>query len=354
MNDPVRALLLTLLPVLAGLAILLVLALVVIRATGELLARRAERRRDELRALILTAVLGEPDESAPALVTLQAREGRAWSRVEQQVFTMLPKIKGDSHTMLVTLLKGRGAGRRAHENVRAGSMVRRSRAAYQLGALGDRDALGPLLGLLSDQHFLVRRTTVRALGQLKDPVAVTPLLDAVTGDPALVRDVIAALQRIGPAAAPHLRRDLEDVLDRRLAGRRGALVATVLGLHGDIAAVPVLTRALASAHEASLQGAAAEALGEIGVPTAVPALVDALQHARPEVRVRAATALGKVSDSVAVPGLVAALDAGPHEVDRAVADALVRIGPGGLGALTDHPSPYAAEALALHQLRARV
>ena len=353
MNDPVRALLLTLLPALAALVLLLVAALVVIRATGELLARRAERRRNELRALILRAVLGEPEESAPALATLQARHGRAWREVEQQVFTMLPKIRGDAHETLVTLLKGRGAARRAHESVHARSMVRRSRAAYQLGALGDRDALTPLLGLLTDRHFLVRRTAVRALGQIKEPAAVTPLLDAVTHDPALVRDVIAALQRIGPAAAPHLRRDLEGFLDRHQTGRRGALVATVLGLHGDIASVRVLTEAVAAGHEHSLRAAAAEALGEIGVPIAVPVLTGALEHADPEVRLRAAVALGKVSDPTAVAGLVAALGAGPHEVDRAVADALVRIGPSGLGALVDHPSPYAAEALALHEMRAR-
>jgi HEAT repeat protein len=351
-NDPVRALLLTLLPALAGVAVLLVVLLVAVRATGELLGRRAERRRDERRALILTAALGEPDQAAPAMAELRARQGRAWRQVEQQVFTMLPKVKGDSHTTLVALLQGRGAARRAHRYASSRSMVRRSRAAYRLGALGDREALGALIALLADEHFLVRRTAVRALGQLRDPVAVTPLLDAVTDDPALVRDVVAALQRIGADAAPHLRRDLEEVLEHRLPGRRGALVATVLGLHGDIASVRALTRALASGHESSLRAAAAEALGEIGVPVAVPALVDALEHPDAEVRVQAAVALGKVSDATALDGLLSVLDTGPHVVDRAVAEALVRLGPPGLGALADHPSPYAAEALALHLTKA--
>lgn len=351
MNDPLRALLLTLLLVLGSTAVLLVLALVVVRASSELLERMAERRRDELRQLILTALLGEPEEAGPALSALRSCEGRAWRRVEEQAFAMLPKIKGDSHEALVTLLNSRGAAVRAYENARARSLVRRSRGAYQLGALGDREAVGTLLGLLTNRHFLVRRTAVRALGQIGDPLAVPPLLDAVTAHPALVRDVIAALQRIGPEAAPYLRRDLDHLVRTEHSGRRGALVATVLGLHGDIASVPTLTEALRRGHQASLQAAAAQALGEIGVPSSVSALVAALGHARPEVRVEAAKALGKVSDASVAQALAANLGSGVHDVDRAIAGALVQLGPAGLAALELRDSPYAVEALALHRMR---
>jgi HEAT repeat protein len=350
-NEPLRALLLTLLLVLGSLTVLLVVALVVVRATSEMLERVATQRRDEMRRLILTALLGEPEESAAALATLSSRDGRAWRQVEQQAFAMLPKIKGDTHQALVTLLRSRGAAAHAYENTRARSLVRRSRGAYQLGALGDRDAVPTLLALLTTPHFLVRRTTVRALGQVRDPIAVTPLLDAVTADPALVRDVIAALQRIGPDAAPHLRRDLEQLVDSEREGRRGALVATVLGLHGDIASVPVLVAAVERGHQPSLRAAAAEALGEIGVPVGVPVLTAALDSEHPELRIKAAVALGKVSDTSAVPALAATLGSGVHEVDRAVAGALLHLGGAGADALEDHPSPYATEALAVHRMR---
>jgi hypothetical protein len=353
-NDPLRALLHTLLLTLGSATVLLVIALVVVRATGELLERRAGRRRDELRGLILAALLGEPDEAEPALAALRSREGRAWRQVERQAFAMLPKIKGDSHEALVALLRSRGAVERAYGNTRARSLVRRSRGAYQLGALGDRAAVSPLLPLLTSEHFLVRRTAVRALGQIGDPIAAPALLDAVTADPALARDVIAALQRIGPEASPHLSRDLGHLVRAEYTGRRGALVATVLGLHGDIGSVPVLIEALRHGRQASFQAAAAEALGEIGVPSAVPPLVGALGHTDTGVRVAAAVALGKISDASVAEDLAATLGTGLHDLDRALAGALLRLGPAGVGALERHRSPYATEALALHRMRTSV
>jgi hypothetical protein len=350
-SEPLRPLLLTLLTVLGTFAVLLVLTLVVVRATSEMQERISRRRRDEVRRLILTALLGDPEDRVPALAVLRRREGRAWRRVEQQAFAMLPKIKGDSHTALVGLLLSRGAAGRAHDNAAARSLVRRSRGAYQLGALGDRDALRTLMSLLTDGHFLVRRTAVRALGQIGDPIAVTPLLDAVSADPALVRDVVAALQRIGPSASPHLRRDLDHLVAVQHRGRRGALVATALGLNGDIASATTLIRALVDGEQPALRAAAAEALGEIGVPTAVPALVTALGDEDRDVRTSAAAALGQVSDTSAVPALAAALGSGQHEVDRALAGALLALGPSGMAALAAHSSPYAREALSIRRLR---
>lgn len=354
MSEPLRALLLTLLVVLGSLGLSLVVALVVMRGTGQLLARLAARRSGELRRLILTALLGGPEESATAVGVLRARKGRAWDRVEQQAFAMLPKIKGDSHQALVTLLLERGAAGRAFRNARARSLVRRSRGAYQLGALGDRRAVEVLLRLLTDDHFLVRRTAVRALGQVGDARAVRGLLDAVTADPALTRDVVAALQRIGSDASPDLRRDLVDEICSEHSGRRGPLVATVLGLHGDLASVPALTEAVTRGLEPALRAAAAAALGEIGMPSAVPALVRALDaDTSPAVRREAAVALGKISDTAAVPALSLALGTGSHLVERAVAAALLRMGSDGLDVLEQHPSPYAAEALAVHRMRVR-
>ena len=348
MSEGLRLLLL----VLGGLTVVLVVVLVVVRVLTELIERVTARRQDEVRRLLLTALLGEADESADALTTLRSREGRSWRRVEEQAFTMLPKIKGDSRELLVTLLLSRGAAYHAHANATARSMVRRSRGAHQLGALGQSDGVRVLLGLLEDRRFLVRRTTVRGLGQVGDPISVVPLLDAVTTDPALTRDVIAALQRIGPPAAPYLRRELRGVRDALPLGRRAALVATALGLLGDVRAADQLVEALGAGQHPGLPAAAAEALGQIGVPAAVPALVAALRDESEELRVSAARALGQISDAAAVDGLVAALGSDRREADRAAAAALLRLGASGLRALEAHPSQYAAEALAVHRIRA--
>lgn len=351
MNDPLHELLLTLLAGLSLVAVGLVVLLVAVRASSELLERRSERRRDDLRLLILTALLGEDEEADAAMADLRRREGRAWRLVERQAFSMLPKIKGDSHDALVALLLSRGAAGRATEEATARSLVRRARGAYQLGALGDLGAAPILLGLLGDSRFLVRRTAVRALGQIGDPEAVIPLLDAVSSDPALTRDVVAALQRIGTPAAPTLRNELSFLLGGGPRGRRGALVATALGLLGDVASAPVLVRAVVVGRHAGLAAAAAEALGNIGVPAAVPALLDALGAEDREVQVRAASALGQIGDVSAAQGLAARLGTDVREVDRAIAGALLRLAPVGLSLLEQHASPYAAEALAVHRMQ---
>lgn len=350
-----KELLWVLLVLFGGLALLLLVTLLTVRSVSGLLTRRTTARKDELRHLLLTALLGEDDEADRAKAVLLARRGPAWDSVEEQVFTMLPKLKGDSHDDLVRLLVRRGAVGRALRRARSRSLVRRSRGAYQLGTLGQHDTVPALLDLLHDKHFLVRRVTVRALGAVGDPAAVTPMLDAVTTDPTLTRDVMAALRRIGPPAAVPLRHELAQALDGTSEDRRAALVATALGLLADLPSTALLVRAVATgAGHPGLPAAAAEALGLIGAPEAVDPLVAVLAETDADLRIAAARALGRISDPRAVPGLSRALDGTGHESDRAVAAALLRLGTPGLRALESHASPYASEALAVHQVRVGV
>ncbi|HET9860747.1 MAG TPA: HEAT repeat domain-containing protein [Nocardioidaceae bacterium] len=340
-----------LLLVFGGLAASLVCLLVVVRVAGELRRTHVEHRRDAVRRLVLTALLGEETEAERAIRELRTRTGAAGDQVEEQIFAMLPKVKGDSRSVLVEVLLGRGAAGRAYRRAKARSLVRRSRGAYQLGVLGRPDAVPTLLGLLADKRFLVRRVAVRALGQIGEATAVTPLLDAVTADPTLTRDVMAAVRRIGSPAAVPLRTELAEALGGTSQTRRAALTATGLGLLGDVPSTPLLVRALAGPGHPGLPAAAAEALGLIGAPEAVTPLVNAVLSDDPDLRVAAARALGRISDPAAVPGLAHALDGAGHDSDRAVAAALLRLGTRGLAALEDHSSPYAAEALAVHSVR---
>lgn len=335
-----------------GLALLLCVTLVVVRVTGELRSTRVTARRDDVRQMLLAALLGEPAQREPAMAELGRRSGAAGEHVEEQAFSLLPKIKGDSREVLVRVLLSRGASEHARRKAESRWLVRRSRGAYQLGALAQPDAVPILLPLLADRRFLVRRVTVRALGQVGDAVAVTPLLDAVAADPTLTRDVMAALRRIGPPAAGPLRDALEAALATTSESRRAALTATGLGLLGDIPSTPQLIRALGHAGHPGLAPAAAESLGLIGAPEAVPPLVAVLGSGDTDLRLGAARALGQISDPAAVPGLVAALDGLGHESDRAVAAALLRLGTAGIAALEEHRSPYAVEALAVRRVRA--
>jgi len=342
-------------------AVLLALVLLLARLTGAARARNREERRHELRVLLLTALLGEPPESEAAVAQLKTRTGRSWERVEDAAFALLPKIKGGAHAALVSLLTDRGAATRATARAGSWSMVRRARGAYELGALGRPDSLPVLLDLLHDRHFLVRRGAVRALGGLRSPEAVRPLLDAVVADDALARDVVAAIARIGARAAEALREMLEEVL---VAGhrppspvpgappvRRAAVAATGLGMVGDVGASSLLVRALRDRGHPGLAEAAADALGRLGSPDAVAPLLDVLPRSGPELRLVVARALGNISDRSAAAGLAVALDGAGHDDSRAVAEALLRLGQDGVHALEKSNSPYAAEALAVHALR---
>ena len=79
----------------------------------------------------------------------------------------------------------------------------------------------------------------------------------------------------------------------------------------------------------SFAGACAEALGRIGAPEAIPALVEALLDLRPNVRAAAAHALGSIGSSVAAASLLDVVDEEEPQVSRQAAQALLELGPGG-------------------------
>jgi HEAT repeat protein len=342
-------------------AVLLVVALLLARLTGAARARQREEQRHALRVLLLTALLGDPPESDAAVAELKSRTGRPWARVEEAAFALLPKIKGHSHAALVTLLTDRGAAVRATARAQSWSMVRRARGAYQLGALARSESLPVLVDLLGDRHFLVRRGAVRALGALRSPEAVRPLLDAVVADDALARDVVAAITRIGTPASAGLREMVQEVLvprhqpPRPASGappvRRAAVAAIGLGMVGDVGASSLLVRALRDRDHPGLAEAAADALGQLGAPDAVTPLLDAVAESRPALRAAAARAVGNISDRSAATGLAATLEGASHDDARAIAGALLQLGRDRLAALGSSTSPYAIEALAVHALR---
>ena len=332
----------------------LVVLLLVLRITADLRERRRAHAHALTRELVLTVLMGEPDEVQRArdqLVTLDGEEGR---QAESQVFAYLPKVTGETRTLLVDLVTERGAVEQARHLLGSLSAVRRCRGAYRLGAMHRTDAVPLLVPLLHDRTFLVRRVALRALGAIGDPTAVVPILRHCAGDDRLTRDVVSALERIGQAGAPAMRAELAKGMARSSGSGRAAELATVgLGLVGDVGSVDLLVEALGTPRPA-LQAAAAEALGRIGAPSAIPALVAALDVRDELVRRAAAGALGDIGDPSAAEGLGHALVTAPRITSRTLASALLQLGDPGMTTLQEHGSPYAAEALAVHALRGRV
>ena len=97
-----RQLVLALLLVLGLTAVLMVVGLFAVRLGREVHEQRREARHGEVRTVILTALMGEPDEAGLARTELRSRTGPAWAQVEDQAFAMIPKVKGDSHDALLT------------------------------------------------------------------------------------------------------------------------------------------------------------------------------------------------------------------------------------------------------------
>ncbi|MGN6251476.1 MAG: HEAT repeat domain-containing protein [Marmoricola sp.] len=337
----------------AVVAVVLFGLLLGIRATRVVTERRRDRRRTATRALLLDVLLGEDDDAVRARTALLRRSGRSWERTEEQVFEMLPKLRGEARDALTALLTDRGTMGRARRLSRSLSAVRRCRGVFALGVLDDHASLPRMTAMLEDRSYLVRRTTVRALGNLGDPAAVQPLLALVAREPRLSRDVVYALDRIGTVAAPILRAELRDALDHPGDEHPEAdLAAAVLGLIGDFRAADLLARGL-RATQPGLDVACAEALGQVGTADVLPDLVAALDSDRPALRTAAAHALGLLGASEALEDLVHVLDAGDPLLARSAAAALRQLGEAGMAALRASSSPYAVETVALSDLRNR-
>jgi HEAT repeat protein len=234
------------------------------------------------------------------------------------------------------------------------SRAAREAACECLGHAGAR-GLDALRGLAGDAKSSVRLHAARALARLGHAaLPAAPELRALLADPDdSVRHAAAyAVGRLGEGGAvllPELARMVRDGPEKGRASAAGAL-----GAFGEAAArhlVPhlaakdgglrracaqSLTRIGAAAvpaiAEALVEGDAAfrpEAATVLGKMKALPALVELLQHAQPEVRRAAAYGIGTMEAGAvgALDALIAALGDGNAHVVAQAAWALGRIGP---------------------------
>jgi HEAT repeat protein len=155
-------------------------------------------------------------------------------------------------------------------------------------------ALGELYPLLDDPDWRVRREVALALARMPDPApANEPLVDAVEkGDVARRNAAIEALRHIGPVAA-------QPVLARlaRAEGSARRFLIEVLADAGTEACVPVLS-ALLDDGDPNIPPAAAESLGRIAGEAAHEALLHALGHEDPVVRLAALQAFTARGESL--------------------------------------------------------
>jgi HEAT repeat protein len=148
-------------------------------------------------------------------------------------------------------------------------------AASLLGELGDPAAVPPLIDALEDEAE-VAQWAANALGKLNDARAVEPLIRALRHEEKGVREYAAtALGALGDrrAAVP-----LSEALSRDASWYARCQMAQALGRLKDAAAVPALVGAIGGEGEQweYVASSAALALGEVDAPAPLQPLVRAL------------------------------------------------------------------------------
>lgn len=154
----------------------------------------------------------------------------------------------------------------------------------------------PLTEMLKDSDYDVRYAATEALGIVRDPRAVRPLIAALKHENPDVRE--AAAEALGRSADDWALEPLMAVLnDSRFSVQMAA--ARALGALGE-RAVPTLTRALRADPEWNVRYVAAIALGLVASEHAVRPLIDALEDDDSRVRWSAADALNKIGTEEAL------------------------------------------------------
>ena len=236
----------------------------------------------------------------------------------------------------------------------------RCMAAWAVGKIGERGAVEPLLAVLRNEFepWQVRCAALEALGQLGDPQVVADLLIILRnnredvfvsleaeevmreiGEPEVFlralhhkewfvrRDTASLLGMLGVAQAiPELLTKLQDRHEHREV--RWAAARSLGQLGGVGVGEPLLARLRDVNEHWEVRSAAAQALEELGDARVVETLVMMLRDKKRAVRRQAAESLGKLNDPRAVPGLLEVVQRRDlhWQIRRAAAEALGQIG----------------------------
>jgi len=218
-------------------------------------------------------------------------------------------------------------------------------AANQLKIVGDQRAVPALIEVLQDDNLTVRFVGAMTLGIIKDPRAVRPLIDMLlsTDDHDVLWAAAWALSELGALSSEPLINVLSttDSLTRDVA-------ADVLGGIGDARAILPLLEALleygAIDYPDTGRYGAADALERFGELSVAP-FVQALKHHTAEIRARAAQALGTIGRPQAIPALAVCLADTEHVFTET--DDKVRVCDIAASALRNIGTPEALRAVEL-------
>lgn len=164
----------------------------------------------------------------------------------------------------------------------------RLNASIALGSINDQRAVEPLITALKDTNADVRMNSAAALGRLKDSKAVAPLIELFKdANFGVVQRAARALVDIGPPAVELLLVALHD----SNASVRAYATDTWSAIGDSRTVEPIVS--LLKDPDANVRVHAALALGQIADPRTVEPLKSALQDADQSVRLTAGASLAK-------------------------------------------------------------
>ncbi|HSL00545.1 MAG TPA: HEAT repeat domain-containing protein [Rubrobacteraceae bacterium] len=292
--------------------------------------RAIEKRRTKLGRERLESALADSLANDEIHEDLRRLGNRDLDLLAALMVEYLSLLRGAERDRLVRLAEKAGLVERYLDALRARNRWRRARAAENLGYFGGPDVAAPIARLLENQDETVRAVAARALARIGTPEAAAALARTLNDFSELTRLRMAEnLERIGPLAVEPL---IETLREGNPAAR--LLAVRVLGNLRSREARPVLQEVLREGAFPDLRAQAALALGKVGDPEDVPALLEAAEDEAWPVRTQAASALGKIGDVSTVPTLQR-LTLDPQWWVRLNASrSLANMGPAGEKALT--------------------
>lgn len=172
-------------------------------------------------------------------------------------------------------------------------------ASTALGKMGT-PAVQPLIGLLKNKDWQVRNGAVKALGMIKSPEAVKPLVGMMGEEKSYINKPVAnALREIGDPAFNFLNNELKSK-DRDARAKS----AYILGQTGDYRGLPSLLDAYNNDSSVKVNQASLKAISLINDPRSVEIFIDELKSKELELRLTIYEKLGDLRDRKATEPLL--------------------------------------------------
>jgi HEAT repeat protein len=195
----------------------------------------------------------------------------------------------------------------------------RLRAVWLLGNIGTREAVGPIIRILSDDNPACREEAVRALGKIGDPRAI-PFLNRVLGREILLAPVV--IRALGQIAHPA---SIKALMPHLGSADREIRLHTIraLGENGDKKISGAIAHAVKDS-DPEVRVAAITVISKFPSNEVYALIRAALEDVHPDVRYAALLAISTWQADDTIPLMVRRLEDGDQKICRIAAQALNR------------------------------